>query len=347
MKIETITPVFIGSGNVLTGLEYFMKDDFVYFISLDELIKTIAKENYKEKCEYLSNFIKDNLKNNKVENKEKLFTRELVDELIRKEKYIRKVAVEKSSNFNKMSSNIQEFITTNNKPFIPGSSIKGAIITTIIYDAFDTIDFNLPISDKKKFEKDFEIQINNKIYEKYNKLLRYNDKEDFVNLFFNKISISDVNLNNFSGEIKKINTYGMSQKPNDMISLETYRGEGIIDIKSEIIDLENLKKITNRYFLKSLYYFEKNIKEEHIKRKIKELVENIKKNEYMYLIIGGHNGWYFKSLLDLVKEHPKFEEIRRKLNLGKHPKYNIYSKSFPKTYKLTKENEILGVVRIK
>ncbi len=133
IKAEILTPVHIGDGTELEPLEYVIKDNKFYKVNLEEWLSTLSEEKANEfkrltGREYaqksvltaLRRFVRDNIDITK-------FTEWSSDvgETVKKRYEERFDAPE-----NQLP--MSPFIRTANKPFLPGSSIKGAIRTAYL-----------------------------------------------------------------------------------------------------------------------------------------------------------------------------------------------------------------------
>lgn len=132
IKAEILTPVHIGDGTELEPLEYVIKDKF-YKVNLEEWLSTLSGQKAKEfqkltGREYaqksiltqLRQFIRDNIDINKytewVADVSKTVKRRYEEKFDAPENQLR----------------MPPFIRTGNRPFLPGSSIKGAIRTAYL-----------------------------------------------------------------------------------------------------------------------------------------------------------------------------------------------------------------------
>ena len=139
MILQTLSPVHIGSGDILSPYgDYVFKDGYIYYIDLDkiseeiysrpdaeeivdsfvEIIKTTADSNQASKYK-LIDFMEDNNLDLDMYSKKKVQARETVN-----------------------SREIQRIIATGNRPFIPGSTLKGAIRTSLLYSHLQKEDYD-------------------------------------------------------------------------------------------------------------------------------------------------------------------------------------------------------------
>ncbi len=115
-SLEIISPIHIGSGNKYSNKEFIVKDKKLIRVEIGKIYNAIENDNAKEDFIFfleepgmtLKDFIGNDIPINS-----RLYTTNLTNE--------------------KIPSEISEHIKTNNIPYIPGSSIKGAIRTTFLY----------------------------------------------------------------------------------------------------------------------------------------------------------------------------------------------------------------------
>ena len=184
IKLETLSPVHIGTGNSYGKAEFITEDNELRRIIFSRLYDSLSEEQREELLSELE---------------EKEFN---LDEVVRKNKIrvsedmILYRALMKSS----PSREIREQIKTNNIPYIPGSSIKGSIRTAFLwkficedYDnlkdkinscIYKTLRSNLPLEKKKKnicnefISKVF--QLNDRKYDAKYDLLKFLHVSDFM-----------------------------------------------------------------------------------------------------------------------------------------------------------------------
>lgn len=178
MSLTTLSPVFIGSGEELNKSMYVYNDNEIMIIDEKKLIKELLLrkglyESFLNGCSSgdlnLTNFLEKNLHGYKD-----------ID--------IYKYKIKSYSNIktNGKFNNINTFIkSSNGKPYIPGSSIKGAIRTAIIAGEI--------INNKSKYNNIFKGIISGR--NRYNENDIVNNISNNFNIknIFNKISVSDTN----------------------------------------------------------------------------------------------------------------------------------------------------------
>ncbi len=127
LKLETRSPVHIGSGEELTSrCDYIYEDGRVHYIDHEKLRKQIKKR------EQSTSLIDDYVERVKIQDSSDSDT---IGEFIKrnfgnfKEFCVRSIKAEGDIK----TENINKHIRTGNRPFIPGSTLKGAIRTALFY----------------------------------------------------------------------------------------------------------------------------------------------------------------------------------------------------------------------
>ena len=367
MSLTTLSPVFIGSGEELNKSMYVYNDNEIMIIDEKKLIKELLLrkglyESFLNGCSSgdlnLTNFLEKNLHGYK-------------DIDIYKYKITSYSNIKTNGKFN----NINTFIkSSNGKPYIPGSSIKGAIRTAIIANEIyhnKEKYIKTPIDNLKNLEN---IALKN-IFSKYKSIFNKNDKiEVSPNILFKFLYVSDsneVNLDNlFIGKQHDFSTKGnkLNELPifMEFIKPETKFNFSISIDKSVIdyFDIKNIIKKLKNYALQYIYSIEElNSLFSENDNDVKYQQSDVDK---FNSIIGGHNGYLTKNILysiccELEKENNTVvgmankekiiniikHHLNTKFKKHKHLEDNIIS---PRTLKLTKYNETLfniGICNIK
>lgn len=115
-SLEIISPIHIGNGSKYSNKEFIVKDKKLTRVEIGKIYEAIENDNAKEDFIFFLEEPGMTLKDftgNDIPTNSRLYTTNLVDD--------------------KIPLEISEHIKTNNIPFIPGSSIKGAIRTTFLY----------------------------------------------------------------------------------------------------------------------------------------------------------------------------------------------------------------------
>jgi CRISPR-associated protein Csm5 len=178
LSMKVLSPVHISSGSDLSPSEYYVDKEAgrVNVVDMEKLFLDPGFNAYRESfireagtSRYLGDIIRD----------EKLLSRHLL------------YSIPATADFrNQNYINIKSFIKSAGRPYVPGSSIKGAIISALIYQAL------------KEIARNESIELNQRT--RYTDLLdrayRQLSKEGHLNLkrdrFLNLLSVSDSNLLN-------------------------------------------------------------------------------------------------------------------------------------------------------
>ncbi len=123
LTITGLSPMFIGSGNKYSQLDYISHENKIHILDFDKILTQIPFE------------IIDDLTNDILENFEKNIWRGDVKDFLGKYEVDWNNFVEKSYDLvGKIGKNeINQFIKTGDQIYIPGSSLKGAIRTAILF----------------------------------------------------------------------------------------------------------------------------------------------------------------------------------------------------------------------
>ncbi len=376
MSLTTLSPIFIGSGEELNKSMYVYNNREIMIIDERKLIKELLLrkglyESFLNECYSgnlnLTNFLEKHLNGYK-------------DMDIYKYKIMSYSDVKTNSKFN----NINTFIkSSNGKPYIPGSSIKGAIRTPIIANEI--------YNNKEKYIKlfkdrntiinleDLENKVLTDIFSNFS--FKFNNEEDKSevppDILFKFLHISDSNetsLDNlFIGKQYDFSTKG--NKLNELpIFMEFIKPETefnfTISIDRSVIDYFDIKNIIRslaNYFLQYIYCIQTiqnlflNFSKNNVEIKYKPCckLERYSPN----IFIGGHNGYLTKNILYSICSKLRREDnviidkeevvniIKHyfNINIKKHKHLLDYNMS-PRTLKLTKYNETLfniGICNIK
>lgn len=122
--ITGLSPIFIGSGEKYSQLDYINKNNRIYILDFDKILEQIPAESIND----LTKEILVNFKNN--------IWKGDIDKFLNKYNIDWNKFIEKEYDLiGKMGKNeINQFIKTGDRIYIPGSSIKGAIRTAVLFD---------------------------------------------------------------------------------------------------------------------------------------------------------------------------------------------------------------------
>ena len=119
LEIEVITPLFIGNGNAYSSSEYVFDQGFFNVVNFDKLIESELKRG---RLNFLGKFLDDLVNGNT--NLKTLCKENNIDY----KKYIKYTVSSASAG---VRNEVLQFIKTGGKVYIPGSSIKGALRSTL------------------------------------------------------------------------------------------------------------------------------------------------------------------------------------------------------------------------
>ena len=172
-ELKTVTPLHIGTGSKYSGAEFVLKDGKLYRVSIDKLLKKLSESQIKDLTDRLEDYrfsLTDFLRGKDIN---------LAD--------IAKYAIRFEGD--RGVKEISEQIKTNNRAYIPGSSIKGTIRTAIIYK---TLKENYSILDNELKQ----IKNNRRLMDNLNRFLDQRVDKKRLSRYDKRI------LNSFSGELK-------------------------------------------------------------------------------------------------------------------------------------------------
>lgn len=178
MSLTTLSPVFIGSGEELNKSMYVYNNKEIMIIDERKLIKELLSrkglyESFLNECSSgdlnLTNFLERHL--NGYKNMD-----------IYKYKINSYSDIKTGGKLNNINSFIK---SSNGKPYIPGSSIKGAIRTAIIYGEI--------MNDKNRYNNIFKDIISGKNRYNENDIVGSISSNFNIKNIFDKISVSDTN----------------------------------------------------------------------------------------------------------------------------------------------------------
>ena len=345
MKIEVLTPVHIGSGDKYLALDYVIRGDRVVFIDSIKFFSEVEKKGL-DPVEVARDVgsggksVEDYIDTSRIKLKELRF----VGKIKRNE--------------------ILMHIKSLGNSYIPGSSIKGAVRTAILWKEVkeDRGLLELAIREIKSTISNYERKEKKKMIPK-KELNRLDDKlekevfrkaklvykeDDPKNDLLRALRVYD--SDSFKTSVYQINFLGMK---NFSILAECIDPEQIADIEMDIDDfiLQHLnQRFDFDYITTATREFAEEIVKTEIKRgypeEAKREFKNVLKAKGAVLRVGWGSGWYSSTIGTLLKTHPEFESIRRKLGLGRNPRTGRFSKNFPLIRRVTFDNKPLGWITL-
>ena len=319
MSLTTLSPIFIGSGDTLNKSSYFYSDKEVNVIDEKKLIKLLYTrrglfETFMSEVSSgnlnLTNFLESNIPTYKE-----------LD--ISKYKLMSHSNIITTKGRLKTLNEINTFIkSSNDKPYIPGSSIKGAIRTALIASEIrNNKDKYIEFFNRAKTVKDLkgleDMALSNIFKEVLGKSnfkfseKDYNEFKNKPNLLFKFLIVSDsdeVSLDKLfvgkqhdftikKNDINEVPIFMEFIEPLTTFNFTITIDKSIIDY----FDLESIKNIMNNYFFQYVYSVShinselKKYKEKYID---KEYVTCSKKEGYSpNIFLGGHDGYFTKNIL--------------------------------------------------
>jgi len=214
-KGETIFPLHIGSGEEWDALQYVIDGDYLYHYDISRII-TKLKSSQQVK---LMNIIENANAQSMLQLRQEIYNlfendSELLKYCLFKCKVTDEIKIDYQKNVNSIVNQllIKPFIRSNDKLYIPGSSIKGAIRTAVfqswIDEEYNNLNYILGDIEKTDANKTFQMQIiNNKLQSEVG---RYTNAK---NEAFRCIKVKDVVLDNVISTIVK--TSKKKLRPND------------------------------------------------------------------------------------------------------------------------------------
>ncbi len=260
LSIEGLSPLFIGSGNTYSQLDYISAEGKIHILDFDKILSQVPEELIDD----LTNDINQNFWNNRWQGN--------VEEFLNKYEINWRDFIEKSYELRGeiRDNEINQFIKTGDLIYIPGSSIKGAIRTAILFD----------ILDKHPREKE---RINQRILYNFNhreiiKLIQSDGKTDLLRALI----VTDQKLKNSLSSIKVDETtvYHLRNKQptvpifNEVLD-KGFQSEGAIKINRKLVDsgklisihfdlrAENLIKAINSFSKTIIAYELRTFKEQY------------------------------------------------------------------------------------
>lgn len=379
MSLTTLSPIFIGSGEVLNKSSYFSSDKEVNVIDEEKLIKALYSrrglfEEFISDCSSgnfsLTTFLDDRLPHYKKMDiaKYKLISHSnILTNNIFKGRVVKKL------------NDINVFIkSSEGKPYIPGSSIKGAIRTALIASEIrknkdryiNYFNSKKNLKELKDLEDKALSNISNEILNNTNFQFTDDDYKYFKdrpNLLFKHLIISDsdeVPLEKlFVGKQHDFTTKG--NKVNELpIFMEFIKPLTTfyftISIDKTIVDyfdMTAIEKKLNTYFrqyfnsIEALHTLFVNSNKDK-----KYTLWSIEENHKPNILLGGHDGYFAKNIIyslckfkDTGVDKQKIIDLLKK-HFTKHDHIKHDNIMSPRTMKLTMFNNELyniGVCNIK
>ncbi len=226
LEITGISPVFIGSGDLYSQLDYIVEDQKVHLLNFNSLLGDIPLNLIDD----LTKNILDNFRNNRWEGDIKSFLEDYDLDWKKHVKQTHDLIGEIGKN------ELHQFIKTSDRLYIPGSSVKGAIRTSVL---FSLLKNNPTIRDREesnvlRYFKDRNIQ----------ELIRTSAKDDLLRaLIVSDLHLSDPKNNT---QIVESSVYHLENKEFTIpifyeVLDKGFHGSGSIKIDKNLIESDFLK----------------------------------------------------------------------------------------------------------
>uniref|UniRef100_A0A7C2N7S8 CRISPR system Cms protein Csm5 n=1 Tax=Archaeoglobus fulgidus TaxID=2234 RepID=A0A7C2N7S8_ARCFL len=339
MKLEILTPVHIGSGDKYYATDFVIKGDRVVFVDSTRFFEEVEKKGLDP-----INVAREISEGKKIE--------DFVD--LSKIK-IREVPFKGRTSRNEILAHIK----SRGKPYIPGSTIKGAIRTAILWkevkDSRELLNWTVnyikkKLNEKRNLGRKELIKLDDELEEKvFRKAELTGRRSDPKNDLLRALRICD---SEFIDDCRIYEIKFLGMRNFSMLAECTEAGQ-VAEFEASIdgFTLDYLsQKLDYDYILSAAREFAEKVVEVELERKYpqKAITEfkNVLNTRGIILRIGWGTGWYSSTIGTLLKTHPKFEDLRRKLGLGKNPRTGRFSRNFPMVRRITFDDRPLGWISI-
>lgn len=302
IKLQILTPVHIGSGEEISPIEYFIDQNKFIRLDMDSLFQD---EEFKK---HIDDFIKESSAGNRYIGK-------IVDsQLLRKHPLYSLDIHQTAQEFLRTHQiSIKAHIKSAGRVYIPGSSLKGAILSAIIY----RIAKEKKISNLIEYEKLLSEVLNEISFSKLGRYSHWLDVSDS-----NLMSPPDVL------EVSLVKLIG-AKKRSLPILLETLK-PGIIfttELKTSLDSYYKFGKLTEKEILEAVKEFYQKVLEKEKKWKISQINQKLPdvNNNEIILRLGQGCSVLSTSLLILAEELGISDySIKRKklppIKIGEYPR---------------------------
>ncbi len=251
-------PVHIGNGQEVLKKEYISEDGYYYFPDLGKLYQMVLKKGPKVVNEF-----------ERMVTGHGLYSLEqFLNHYQIRERNFGGYKVQISEK-NRSKGNVAQFIRDPYKcPYIPGSSLKGALRTVISYQQAWLGDEENKLNKANQFYKGILVSDSKPL-----------SNDDLI--ICNKWLWSKEK----GGKPKSLNVYRESLKPKTIVHFNvTCYGSEQIQV------MRNLNQEIQNYYEKYYHYFLKNLKA--------EFIQDFRRKDLPYIYIGGGSGFWTKVLLE-------------------------------------------------
>jgi CRISPR-associated protein Csm5 len=335
MILKTLTPVHVGSGDIYTPIEFAVKNGEVYILDSERVLEQVDKKGHDlmkiSKEIGMGGNIEDYVD---VIGDFTIFSAPLVGELKRRE--------------------ISRNISSGGRLYIPGSSIKGAIRTALLWQAVkndrNLLNYSISLMEgavknnkriSVKILRSLDDRLEARVFRKKKDDPKYDLMKGIVvrdSGFFDTRKFYEVKVlgTNLSAVVECIDCENKTEVEIKVDELKINSVDGKLDF-DQIID-------ACRNFSKEVVNVELNYKYSDVTKKEFKKVLNA---NGMILRIGWGTGWYSTTIGTLLVKHEKFNDLRKKLKLGRKPGTGMVSRRFPATRRITADGKPLGWIEIR
>lgn len=319
-KMQTISPVHISSGQEIEPYSYIVKadnngDKRLYYINLHKFITFISEDERQELTQILSETNADNSLNNAVEFIYNIFNKEKHSEVVLFEYKVTNKFYDEYKNRlnNKNIANIILYTCIkdgNFKPYIPGSSIKGAV--------------------KRAFE--FKHDTSGYIHE----LLKMKVGERAEKDPFKMLKIADLYSNNMTLNIGYVKDFDINHPV-----IKDFRIHIMAEFINDAVDFDLCFNINNNFkqetIYKSILFYKDFIDEKSVISFLNEYYKRPLERDIKYFSDNGKNSsnqfiQNYNKLKDMYGENITFINIGKYggklIKVNKENEKNIYAKRY-------------------
>jgi len=337
MRIETLSPVHVGSGEKYTAVDFTITDGRVIFLDTSRVFQELERRG------------EDLLRVAEDIGRGRLRVEDLIGDLNEfKRREVPFTGVRERRE-------ILKHIQSAGNLYIPGSTIKGAIRTAILWKAVKddrrllewTVEYlkNQIRGNRRPDPKKLDDGLEAKVF-RSSELLRKDDpKNDLLralrvtdSTFFRKSRVYEVRFLNMRG----FSVLAECIDGGDFAEVEVGIDEVTLSYLKQKLDFDDVREAT-REFAEEIVNAEV---ERGYPERTKNEFRNVLKARGLILRIGWGIGWYSTTIGTLLRTRREFEDIRRRLKLGRSPRGNRPSRNFPVTRRVTFDGRPLGWVSI-
>ena len=352
-KIITLSPIHIGNGNEISSMEYVIDDGFKR-IDMDELFKDegFNINGFIEDARFGSFYLGERYR--EIAEKHILYSLDISKDALG---YI------KRSNYN---TRIREFIKTGGKPYIPGSSMKGAIRTAIMWYSLknddelyhELVEYIEKIwnrEERKPDKKWAANEIEKMIFgnDPNHDLMRAFHVADTDGIYLKSLKIENVRIfstkkvgygyKHFDSIVEALNK---RMQAHTTIKIDDFLIKNKEELKFKEILMKYLydfAEICNEY-AKDLIEYEINFFTKYNDGKLNQIIDfyeslHNEMNNGILLRLAWGTGWHGMTVGRLLEEDI-LERLRKIYNLGRRRSMPYFLKPFPKTRKIVFEDEM-------